>query len=206
MVTCPWCGTSYTSFQSNCSNCGGPLLPPAPVAAAPLADDAPLMPPPPPRMIASSYIWRLITVDGGAIAGFVLALIGLIFTIVGGALSIAIVTAFIGIPFAGGGLLLLVVGLVILTLRYQQAQKILNALRIGEAVRGQIETVEQDYSVEINGRHPWKITYLFDVLGRVYNGKVTTMQDPGRQLQPGRSFAVLYLPSDPKINTLYPHP
>ena len=25
MITCPWCGTHYLAFQSNCSNCGGAL-------------------------------------------------------------------------------------------------------------------------------------------------------------------------------------
>ena len=33
MVTCPWCGTNYLTFQSNCNNCGGAL----PVAAEKIA-------------------------------------------------------------------------------------------------------------------------------------------------------------------------
>ncbi len=35
MITCPWCNTSYLNFQSNCSNCGGPLpLPQQPMASS----------------------------------------------------------------------------------------------------------------------------------------------------------------------------
>jgi hypothetical protein len=40
MFICPWCGTAYLEFQSNCTNCGGPLqgvsgTPPASGEAAP---------------------------------------------------------------------------------------------------------------------------------------------------------------------------
>ena len=48
MITCPWCGTSYTTFRSNCKNCGGPLPPPAEATATPPPiPDLPEPPPPP---------------------------------------------------------------------------------------------------------------------------------------------------------------
>jgi len=25
MITCPWCGTNYQTFQSDCPKCGGPM-------------------------------------------------------------------------------------------------------------------------------------------------------------------------------------
>ena len=38
MITCPFCGTNYQQFQSNCSNCGGPL--PLPQVSRPAAPGA----------------------------------------------------------------------------------------------------------------------------------------------------------------------
>ena len=44
MVICPWCGTNYTTFQSNCSRCGGPLTGPTPAETS-IKDDQVTMPP-----------------------------------------------------------------------------------------------------------------------------------------------------------------
>ena len=53
MILCPWCGTSFTTFETPCTRCGGPI--PAP-ASAEVATSAPeeviSLPPKPPREIA----------------------------------------------------------------------------------------------------------------------------------------------------------
>ncbi|MGH2581874.1 MAG: hypothetical protein ACRDFQ_03135 [Anaerolineales bacterium] len=61
-ITCPWCGTNYTSFQTNCSNCGGTL--PAPTEVHPPAEVKRgkielQMPPAPPREISDTYARRI---------------------------------------------------------------------------------------------------------------------------------------------------
>lgn len=205
MITCPWCGTHYTAFQSNCRNCGGPLSP-ALEPSALQRDDEFVSPPPAPRSISDSYVWRLMFADGWAITAGVFALLGAIFSMVGMGLTLGIITAFVGIPFLGLGLLFLGLGAVILNRRYQEAQKIVMVLRQGEATRGQIEHTEENLSVRINGRHPWTIRYNFQLNGRSYRGQVTTLNYPGPQLQPGKAACVLYLPNAPEVNALYPHP
>jgi hypothetical protein len=151
-------------------------------------------------------VWRLLLSDGWAIASFVLGLVGFIFTSVGGGLTIGIVTAFVGIPFTLLGILLFGAGAAVAILRYQEAQKILMVLRVGEPVEGQIAQVDENLGVEINGRHPWVIGYQFRVDGQTYAGQVSTLNPPGPALQPGQPACVLYLPQIPRLNVLYPHP
>jgi hypothetical protein len=207
MVICPWCGTAYAAFQSNCQRCGGPLLPPVTESAPPaVAAPSPVMPPPPPRPISDSYLWRLLLTDGAVIPFAILGLMGLIFTLVGGALTLAIITAFVGIPFAILGLAFLGGAGALYYWRYGEAQKVVRVLRYGEAAVGQIARVEQNLVVRVNGRYPWTIAYGFQAGGRSYTGQVTTLYSPGPALQPERAACVLYLPTAPEVNGLYPHP
>lgn len=209
MVICPWCGTNYAEFQSNCKNCGGPIPYQPPVAPAPAARAEPaLIPPPPaPRPISNSYARRLMLTDGGAIAGFILGIIGGIFTLVGAGLTFALVTAFVGIIFLPLGLLELGIGLYLLYWRYNEKKKIVEVLRNGQAIIGQITSVRENYSVSINDRHPWIIEYEFRPNGGLQvHGKVTTLNTPGPNLQTGCDTYVLYMPQAPSQNTLYPHP
>ena len=210
MITCPWCGTSYAVFQSNCKNCGGQLTPPPSIdnvlAATAAAEEQVVMPPPAPRSISNNYVWRLMFSDGWAVAAMVFTLLGSIFTCVGFFLTIGIITAFVGLPFAALGLALLGGGVAVIYWRYQEAAKVVNVLRVGEATRGEITSVEVNYSVRINGRHPWTITYQFQFNGQNYDGKVTTLNPPSPQMQRGRMACVLYAPQAPTQNTLYPHP
>lgn len=205
MLTCPWCGTNYSTFQPNCSNCGGPL--PLPAEKPALDSDEILPSPPlPPRPISESYAWRLLSSDGAAVASFVFILIGLVFAIVGGALTAGRITAFVGIPFAIIGPLFLIVGAVIGLWRFRQARQVVRVLREGQATEGQISEVRENYSVSVNGRHPWVISYQFRREGRVYEGRVTTLNSPGADLQAGKRASILFLPNAPEHNVLYPHP
>src|SRR5207248_214761 len=151
MITCPWCGTNYATFQSNCQNCGGPLpLATEPAPSEPQADLPEKhypQPPPAPRPISQNYVWRLLGSDGGAVAAFVFGLLGTIFTFVRFILTIAIVTAFVGIPFALLGLLFLAVGVGVGLRRYRAMQNVVEVLRIGEAAAGQIDNVEENLYV-----------------------------------------------------------
>jgi hypothetical protein len=206
MITCPWCGTSYQSFQPNCTNCGGPLPGIDQQAAQADAGEEPAMPPPAPRPISQRYIFRLMSSDGWSIAGFIFALLGFIFGVVGAGLTLGIVTAFVGIPFLLLGILFLGFGGAALVWRYQAARQVLTVLREGEATRGEILDLQENYSVTVNGRHPWVIQYGFQANGEKYAGKVTTLNQPGQGMQPGKAVCILYLPSSPKWSSIYPHP
>jgi hypothetical protein len=219
MVICPWCGTSYANFQSNCQRCGGPLttadqetvrVPRRSAAGGPavVPEAAPLQspPPPPPRPISSDYALRLLFGDGWVISALVFVLIGGIFFVVGVSLTVAIITAFVGIPFVGMGLAFLVGGGAVTAWRYQAATQLAEVVRMGQAATARIERVEENYNVRVNGRNPWTITYSFQVSGRDFTGQVTTLHSPGPAVQAGKMAYVLYLPADPKYNSLYPHP
>ena len=207
MIICPWCGTNYLSFQSNCKNCGGPIpafkeeMPPSSVST-----DHFNAPTPAPRPISNKYIWRLISSNGWAIAIFVLGVLGIVFTSVGIGLTLGIITAFVGIPFLMIGIVFLGFAIGGLAWRYGQAQKIVNVLRFGEAISGQVVEVQENYSVQVNGRHPWAIGYRFRVDGKDYQGDVTTLNPVGQDFQAGKVVWILYLPEDPKWNSIYPHP
>jgi len=204
MVTCPWCGTSYASFQSNCQKCGGPIPPPV---TMPLNAPPRVFPPPSaPRPFADNYAWKLVFSDGWAIASLIFLLIGGIFTLTGSGLTLGIITAFVGMPFLLLGLGFLAAGGIIFRQRFQKARTILNVLREGEAVPGQITSVGMNRSVRVNGQHPWIIRYSFQVAGNSYEGQVTTLSRPHPSLKAGRDAYVLYLPDRPENNALYPHP
>jgi hypothetical protein len=163
-------------------------------------------PPPAPRAISQNYVWRLLSTDGGGIVAFVFLLLGAIFTFVGFILTVAIITAFVGIPFALLGLIFLAVGGGVGRSRYQTMQRTVEVLKNGQAAAGEIVNVEENLYVRVNQRHPWTLTYQFNVGGQEHQGKVTTLNVPGASLQPGKKAWVLYLPGTPEHNTLYPHP
>ena len=205
MVTCPWCGTNYQTFQSNCDRCGGPLPAPAEPGASP-GDDRLPVPPPAPRVVADSYAWKLVWSESWGVVGFIFSILGSVFTVLGLVLTLAVVTAFVGLPFVAIGLIFLCIGGLLLAVRYQRAQRTVGVLRLGEPITGQITGVQQNLSVRVNGRSPWKIAYQFRVHDQPYTGQVTTLNMPGPAVQPGKAACVLYAPEVPQYNSLYPHP
>ena len=205
MTTCPWCGTNYSIFQSNCDNCGGAM--PVPVKEPSSSTEESLrVPPPAPRTMPRNYIWRLLFTDGWVIMAVVFTLIGAIFGAIGVALTVTIVAAFVGLPFAGIGVLFLVIGVPILVWRTQEAQKTVRVLQEGDPALGEIIDVVQNYNIRVNGRYPWKITYWFDVMGQEFEGSHTTLSQPDLSHQSGNPVYVLYLQDDPEQNVIYPHP
>ena len=89
--------------------------------ASSVSDEALPTPPPAPRPIPNRYAWRLLSTDGWAIAALVFCLLGVIFSLVGGGLTLAILTAFVGIPFLLLGIAFLGAGAGIFLWRYQNA-------------------------------------------------------------------------------------
>jgi hypothetical protein len=142
--------------------------------------------------------------DGWAIAGGIMALLGIIFALTGGIMIATVVAAFLGLPFAGLSIILLLVGLPLLVWRIQRAQQTLDVLRLGRAALGTVVDVQENTLVNINSRHPWTITYRFSVLEQEYEGKTTTLRAPANEQQPGQRVYVLYLENDATKNALYP--
>jgi hypothetical protein len=63
----------------------------------------------------------------------------------------------VGIPFAGLGLAFLAAGVFFFQKSYKKAQTTVKVLREGLATSGQIKSMEMNYSVRVNNRHPWTI-------------------------------------------------
>ena len=206
IIICPWCGTNYLAFQSNCKHCGGALQAVEDNTASLGPEETPPTPPLAPRPVSERYVWRLLSADSLWIAALVLGLLGVVFSQLGAGLVIGIITGLVGIPILLLGVSLLGIGGWALMWRYQEARKVVDVLRVGEATRGQIVEIQQDHSVSVNGQYPWVIRYQFVADGLDHEGKVTTLNQPGQQLQAGRAVCVLYLPTAPKWSSIYPHP
>lgn len=205
MTTCPYCGTHYTAFQSNCSNCGAPL--PEPLAPGAVPASQALTPPPlPPRPISNRYVWKLLWGDGWAVTALVFLILGGVFTIVGILLTVMVVTAFVGIPFLGIGLLFLLAGLGLGVWRHRVKSKLVEVLRNGQVVPGEIESLTVNHLVRVNHQHPWTICYRFIAQGVPRHGEVITLTPPGDAYREGSAAWVLYLPESPEHNSIYPHP
>jgi hypothetical protein len=206
MITCPWCGTSYTEFQSNCKNCGGTLQPVQETTSPAVSTGSIPVPPPAPREISTQYVWRLMMTDGWSIAALVFTLLGVIFGLVGAGLTLGVVTAFVGIPFLALGFAWLMLGVSLAVWRYNRMLKVVEVLRDGVSATGRIIEVQENYSVRVNHRHPWVIRYQFQINGQTYSGEVSTLNLAGRDFQTGYDVRVLYLPVEPEWNCIYPHP
>jgi len=151
-------------------------------------------------------VWRILSVDGWAITGFVFALLGLVFALVGIGLTISLVAAFVGLPFTGLAMLFLCAGVPILLWRYEMAHRMLEVLEQGEVAEGTIVSVRQNYHVQVNGRYPWTVHYQYQVNGHQYRGKVTTLSRPDLSQYPGRPVYVLHMGDNPAQSTIYPSP
>jgi hypothetical protein len=206
MFICPYCGTHYLTFQPNCQNCGGPIQETTEeMTQSPSSEDLPI-PPTAPRQISNRYVWRLLVSDGKWIAALILGIIGFIFINIGIGLIFGVITAFIGIIFLLLGLGFLGGGALMFFWSYQKAMKVVYVLRDGDSTIGKINAIQEDYSTTINEQHPWMIDYEYQVNDQTYTGRVTTMHQPGQQIQTGKMARILYLASEPQWSSIYPHP
>jgi hypothetical protein len=207
MTVCPWCGTNYLAFQPNCQNCGGPLqIAGADESTSSVSSEDPPMPPAAPRPISDRYVWRLLSADGWAITACIFGLLGVIFSLVGAGLTVAVVTACAGIPLLLLGLAFLGSGGGLLVWRHREAQQALRVLREGDSVVGRITELRENVSVRVNGRNPWIYRYEYQVNGQTYIGQVSTLNPPAPQMQVGKAARILYLPTEPNKSSMYPHP
>jgi len=90
--------------------------------------------------------------------------------------------------------------------RYRISDRTAEVLREGEATVGEIANVIQNYHVRVNGRYPWTVEYDYEVDGRLYGGKVTTLSMPDLSQQPGSPVYVLFMRDDLAQGTVYPGP
>jgi hypothetical protein len=154
--------------------------------------------------VPRNYIGRILSTNAVAIVAGIFILLGAIFLPVG--LGLIIPIAAVGVPFTILGLAFLGAGVPLMVRRYRQAKETAEVLRTGLSVLGEIVSVSQNYSIQVNGRFPWSIVYRFGLAGHEYEGKVSTLGEPALGQQAGRPVYVLYERANPERNTIYPHP
>jgi hypothetical protein len=106
--------------------------------------------------------------------------------------------------WVGFVLLFPVLGLTLFGGAVRSNRREIRAFRDGQAIEGRITEVGLDRTVKINGRHPHKVSWTFEVQGQSYSGALTSM-DPAAlaEFQQGTLVTVLYVAENPRANTLW---
>ncbi len=137
------------------------------------------------------------------VVGLILSILGLVFTIVGAALTAALWPFPIGIVFLAVGGPIATAGHGLVSLRLGAVRRRERLLREGLESWGTIITLAQNVGVRINGRHPWVVRYRYEVDGQEHEGRESMMDLPDGY-HPGATVAVMYDPSQTVISTLKP--
>lgn len=179
---CPWCATWFPVRPGGkCSECGGPLT------TTPGAErgDAP---PPAPRVLPAAFKRQVMFSKN------IVVLVGLGFMVVG----VPLIAAYgSGVPFAILGFLLWRTG------RKAAAEQIA-VLEAGVPVEATLLSVSIDSSESINGEHPFRLHYAFEIQGQRQVGSSRSWDLSNELRQPGEPLWVVYDPSDPKRSSLWP--
>jgi hypothetical protein len=177
IVKCPWCRSQFANAViSNCPNCGGPVE--FEKDKSSLGKQPPLAP----RELPKKFVRRI------KYFGNVFTMIGVIFTV----------------PFIWT-VIFPIIGIFLWRKGIKDANDELIPLQYGEAIEGEIDSVEMDYSKTINGRHPLVVNFLFEVNGQKYAGNVGNIFDSIDQLKnPGDPVWVVYMPGDPTLSSVWP--
>ena len=188
--TCGWCNTHFKEWQSKCISCGGPM-PPLPGMS--LTEE----PPPAPRALPKGFETKQKWL------GNVPAMVGGIFLLVG---VIQFLVFIIVLPLAAPfPLLFMTVGWFIMRIGRKRAQQLINAFQNGRAVKGTITEVYHDGTIQVNGRHPWRINYSFQSAGgQTHEGYARTFDASAQERQRGQPIWVLVNDNNPEENTIYP--
>lgn len=86
----------------------------------------------------------------------------------------------------------------------KRANATLRAFRHGEAVKGKIASIGKDTSQSVNGRHPWRLVYHFEVGNQLQEGVITSFNSTIGSRREGQPLWVLYVKEDPSQNAVYP--
>lgn len=158
-------------------------------------------PPPAPRDIPRGTT--------GMAGGFVLLLVGGIFTAVASVMILSGLGLLIAGQSAGWFMTLfpmihLTVGVGLLTYALRGKAKRRAVIANGHVAMARIGETGVDRSTKINGRSPYRIGYDFEVSGFRYSGKRSTMNERITRHRVGDRIWVLYDPDDPDRNVEWP--
>lgn len=192
-MRCGWCGSDAETGGTNCARCGGPLG--SPVDAGPAPPDAP-------RELPTLFLRReLFSANHGLWFGLIwtgfTGLFPLIFAVLSCVNPVMLPAALFCLVFPAPGV-------VIALLSLRNARRRVGVLRDGRTALGTLDAVGPDTSTTVNGEHPWRLQYMFEVDGRRWGGARSTFDPGARARQVGTPVHVVYLPSDPERNDIWP--
>ncbi len=176
VVKCSWCETVVPeSSFINCPNCGGNL------SLSNGSDPGP-PPPPTPRFLPKQFVKRI------KYSGNVYTILGMIFTI----------PLFWTIIFP-------IIGIILWKKGARTANEELNPLMNGIATEGTITNIRQNLSIQINGRSPYVVEFVFDFQGRKVTGDVGNIFDSSVLIKkPGDKVWVVFLYDKPEQSSIWP--
>lgn len=102
------------------------------------------------------------------------------------------------------GLPLSLIGLLFVSRAIRARRRRVKAYVYGTPINAKIISVGFDEKVRVGTKHPLFVSWAFEVEGQTYEGFFSSMEEA--QIKPlvsSEEISVVYLPQNPKINTLY---
>lgn len=203
MRACSFCGSVPAGASvTKCRSCGAPLPVPG-TERARLPPGAMDRVPPAPRTASFKVVSASsgFAVAWGAIFGGIGGGMGCLFLVIG------IVTALLPMALIGGsiGLLFGGIGGTVFFFGYRSASRQLRTFRIGQPVEANLLTIHENAGVQINGRHPWVLSYTFTWDGEERTGECSTLDPRAQRFEEGDAIIVLVDPVAPESQALYLH-
>ena len=193
---CTFCHLPNPLSAQRCGGCG------APMAGAALPSLLVEVPPAPRKTN-----WKLLWSDGGS--SFML-LWGALFGGIGGglgALFMVIGTLTLLLPMAAIGFFVFLVfggiGGGVFGLGFYRSRARNQIWKHGVAIEGSVLSVEENFSVRINGRHPWIVRYRFRWPDGDKEAEMSLLDPRLRNVQEGTLLRVLVDPQDPLQSLVY---
>jgi len=101
-------------------------------------------------------------------------------------------------------LLFPLVGLALVLATWRENRREIKAYVWGRPVAARKLSFGEDLSTRVNNRHPWRLSWEFDLEGQRYTGSISSMRkDELDDLAAGEQVPVLYLEENPKVNTVF---
>ncbi len=132
-------------------------------------------------------------VDAAAIVSAVFGFMGIIFFLVGGIVSYTFIASgdvdtFLIIPltFMVFGIIFTIIGAIALRAKLRKDKKINELIANGQYVMAEVVGTSRDYTVEVNGVHPWRVECEYeDPYGHVHHFQSKNItHDPSYELNP----------------------
>jgi hypothetical protein len=96
------------------------------------------------------------------------------------------------------------VGVLLVWTTWRENRREIRAFTWGRAIAARRVSFEEDRTTEMNGRHPWQLSWEFSLNVKTYTGALSSMnRDDLSMYAEAEQVPVLYLEETPEVNVLY---